>query len=115
MDINDRTGDGAAGLKTIPVVLGLNVALAIAVSCMLCGLVVGTSALAAACASSALGIASSACIGATALFVLNPIVHVAGDVRNIVKSKYEHDAVSDAIGRSFGTIGRGMILLAICL
>lgn len=115
MDINDRVGDAAAGLRTFPVVLGVNVALAIAAACMLCGLAIGTSALVATCAASAPSMAASARVAASLMFVVSTVVHVAADVRNIVSSKFENDVVSDAIGRSFGPIGRGMILLAICL
>lgn len=115
MDINDRVGDGAAGLRTFPVVVGVRGALAIASACMLCGLAVGTAALVSACAAGAPGVASSARAVAAVLFVMSTIVHVGGDVQNILKSKFDRSVVSDAIGRSFGPIGRGMLLLAVCL
>lgn len=115
MDINDRAGDGSAGLRTFPVVIGVEGALAVASVCMMCGIAVGASALATACAASTPGVASSARIAAAVLYVLSTIVNVGGDVVNILKSKFDHDVVSDVIDKSFGPIGRGMILLAVCL
>jgi 4-hydroxybenzoate polyprenyltransferase len=115
MDINDRIGDGAAGLHTFPVILGVHGALGVAATCMLCGTAIGTAALVAKCLESPPGFGLIARCAAGVMFVFSSVLHVAIDVQNIMESEFDFGVVSDAIAHSFGPIGAGMILLAICL
>lgn len=115
MDINDRAGDEVAGLRTVPIVLGTRAALAVATACMMCGVAAGTAAIVASCASSTSTLAISARAAAAVAFVVGTIAHVARDVRNIMRSEFDQNMVSDAIQGSFSPIGWGMILLAIFL
>lgn len=115
MDINDRAGDEVAGLRTVPIVLGTRGALAVATACMMCGVAAGTAAIVASCASSTSTLAISARAAAAVAFIFGTIAHVARDVRNIMRSQFDQNMVSDAIQGSFSPIGWGMILLAIFL
>ena len=133
MDINDRAGDAAAGMRTLPVALGARRALAVATAAALGGTAAGATALAgcsvppwtaaaAAAVASGAGAAADAAVGEAAVraavvaaFVWATAGAAVRDAAVVARSKFDHDVVDAAIGRSFTPIGLGLIVLAVCL
>ena len=117
MDINDRVGDAAAGVPTLPVVLGPYPALAVAAACLAVATVGGFAAMHAAAPASALLAAAGAAApllhaAAAALFLLG-VLPAWLAICNAVLTRLDADVVSAAIGDSFKSIAVGMILLTL--
>ena len=116
MDIQDREGDAAAGVRTLPVVVGPHRALAVGV-----GLICGCVGLAAYVARTGTGLAwmwaqhaaaevwvragCAACLGWTLWKPLEA-------ARQVWRGGFEKGRVSAAIDDTLKTVGAGMILLA---
>lgn len=116
MDINDRAGDAAAHIPTLPSVLGPSAALLLAAFTLLTatglGIVSATSSVAvAACAAHAhvsLALVQSAASCAVCAAVAPLLVHVY----RIWASRFDAAIVSAAIDASFKPIAATMVLLA---
>jgi 4-hydroxybenzoate polyprenyltransferase len=119
MDINDRAGDQQAGLRTLPVVLGPDAALTVAVGCMLVGVAVAAGALASAAAVGAASGAGQLLTGsrycAAAVLAASTIVDVVQYALQITRSRFDSHVVSVCVGKSFAPIGKGTILLGMFL
>lgn len=133
MDINDRRGDAAAGVRTLPVALSPRAALALATGVALAGGSAAAAALAgchvpaaaaaaAAAAASSCGAAADAMVGAAAVraavvaaFLWSTAAVTLRDAVRVARSGFDHRVVEAAIGGSFTPIGIGLVILAVCL
>jgi 4-hydroxybenzoate polyprenyltransferase len=117
MDIQDRGGDGAAGVQTLPVVLGPRVALAVC-----CALLAACGALAAHAALCGGGLAAAwvarpalepllrgAALAAVAANLARPVAATLA----VLRSGFGREEVSHAIGVGMSSAGLGTLLLAI--
>jgi 4-hydroxybenzoate polyprenyltransferase len=116
MDLNDATGDAAAGIATLPVVLGPQPALAVATACAGAGL--AGSCLAAVRAPAGMLVAAKlhlapgeAAMGLVACMLLL----TSGIFRSawrIWRSDFEPTVVGQAVSSSFKPIGLGVVAFA---
>lgn len=117
MDINDRVGDAAASVHTIPVTIGPLPALAVATGCLLVSTVAGFAGLHAAAGTSA--IAAAAGGGAAVVQALAGGAFMLGmlpawlDVCNVLQSSFNEGVVAAAIDNAFKPIAVGLILLTV--
>lgn len=115
MDINDRVGDEAAGVPTLPVVLGCKISLAVAASCLFAGTVVAFKGLHATAATATLAqVTGMAAFPLEVLFKLLLLLGVYpawASLLDILRSGLDPDVVSCAIGNSFKPIAIGLLLL----
>jgi 4-hydroxybenzoate polyprenyltransferase len=115
MDINDRVGDKAAGVPTLPVVFGSKQSLAVAASFLLAGTVVGFKGLHASAAIDMLAQVTG--MAAFPLEVLIKLLLLLGvfpawvSVNDILRSELDPNVVSRAIGNSLKPIAVGLLLL----
>lgn len=133
MDINDRRGDAAAGVRTLPVALGPHRALTAATTAALLGAAVAAAALAAcrvpeaaaaavAAAASGVGASADATVGVAAVrtavvavFLWTTACVTLRDAMRVLRTGFDEGVVAAAIGGSFTPIGVGFLILAACL
>jgi 4-hydroxybenzoate polyprenyltransferase len=114
MDLNDAEGDGAAGIKTLPVRLGKPRALLVALALMLAGACAALGCLAsnglAGWVTGLLGRAGGwAAAGATLALAAG---QVAGQAAAVWRSGFDRAAVGRAVDQCLKPIGLGMIAVA---
>ena len=118
MDINDREGDAAAGVPTVPVCFGGMQALAVAAGCALSAAFAGVKGLHAAKAlpsiAGALGLQAWQARTALQALLLIGMLPVLTDILSARRSKLDCNIVDKAIGNSFKPIAAGMLLLSLC-
>lgn len=117
MDINDHKGDAAAGIATVPVILGGARALTIAAGCLLAGAVAGVRGIARAKAipgiAAAAGMQPGVAQAALQLLLLAGMLPALRDVHRMRRSQLDREAVDAAIAGSFQPIACGMLLLSL--
>lgn len=117
MDINDRVGDAAVGVRTLPVRFGAMASLAVATGSFLAGVVGGLRGLrdakAAAAVAGAVGVPAASVQIALQALLLAGVVPALLDVYRMRQSKLNSEVVSNAIANSFKPIAAGLLLLSL--
>jgi 4-hydroxybenzoate polyprenyltransferase len=132
MDVNDAAGDAAAGVVTLPVLLGRRGAVGAALACLLSGAAVAAARLAGGGSAAAFGdgglatllsallphgaVLPSALASAAAAAPLAVLALAVGNLATlagrVARSGYAHDAVDRAVSECLKPIGWGIVLLA---
>ena len=117
MDINDRAGDAAIGVRTLPVRFGGMASLAVATGCFLSGVVGGLKGLcdakaAAAIAGAVRAPAVSVQLALQALLLMG-VWPALVDVWRMRQSGLDSAVVSAAVGNSFKPIAAGLLVLSL--
>jgi 4-hydroxybenzoate polyprenyltransferase len=117
MDINDSAGDKAAGILTIPVLLGPGRGLVCASSCLMGALVIGTHGIHAPASLirmlGKLGLASCWAQAMCKSLLVAAVVPTMIDILLMIRTEFDHKVVMASIDSSFKAMAGGLILLAI--
>ena len=116
MDINDRVGDAAAGVATLPVRLGPEAAFICAVACLAVALACAWQGVRApawlAAALAAAGLPTFAPLLAVRAALLAMISPALAGLVGVWRSAFDPQRVDESITGSMKTMGAGLVLLA---